>query len=173
MALWCVAFAVVNAGFEITGHLAEGPYAEHAAGLAVMNWLVFALKILGASVALLTVARGSPGARRVSPAVFTVAVWGVFATLGVYALGSVGQAVAMLSGLAGSPDDVDFAGVAYIAFFLSAALGFGVLAVSHSRRHALGWRYALLGLLGAPVVLGLVLVAVPTVLTAVGLLPAA
>jgi hypothetical protein len=168
MALWCVAFAAVNAGFEITGHMSGGPYARYAAGFAVMNWLVFALKILGAAVALLSVL---PRPRLVSPAVLAVAVWGAFATLGVYALGSLGQAAAMVSGPASSPDAVDLRGVAYVGLFLLAAVGFGVLARSHMRRHDLRWRYALAGLLGAPVVLGLVLLVVPALLATVGLLP--
>lgn len=78
----------------------------------------------------------------------------------------------MLSGRAGGPDEVDLAGIAYVVFFLLAAAGFGILALSYSRRHAMGWRNALLGILGAPVVLGLVLLVVPALLTALGLLPA-
>src|SRR5215207_10180882 len=66
MALWCLGFAVVNVMFEITGHFAGGAYAQYASGLRVMDWLVAGLKVLGAVVALLSVAR-RPG--RVSSAV--------------------------------------------------------------------------------------------------------
>src|SRR5215203_2586173 len=68
MALWCLGFAVVNVVFEITGHFAGGAYAWYASGLSVMNWLVAGLKVLGAVVALLSVAR-RPG--RVSSTIVT------------------------------------------------------------------------------------------------------
>ena len=66
-------------------------------------------------------------------------VWGAFATLGVYALGSVVQAVGMAFGLAGSADQIDLVGVGYVVFFLLNTTGYGVLAISHSRWHSLGW----------------------------------
>jgi hypothetical protein len=75
-------------------------------------------------------------------------------------------------GLTGSASQIDLAGVAYVIFFLMAATGWGVLAVSYSERHTLGWRTAALGALGAPIVLGLVLVAMPMLLAALGLMPA-
>jgi hypothetical protein len=99
-------------------------------------------------------------------------VWSVFATLAVYVLGSMAQAVGMLLGLTGSASQIDPAGVTYVMFFLTAATGWGVLAVSYSARHALGWRTAAIGALGAPIVLGLVLVAMPMLLASLGLMPA-
>lgn len=56
MALWCIAFAVVNIVFEVTDHFAGGPLAEYTAGITVMNWLVVGFKALGAAVALLSIA---------------------------------------------------------------------------------------------------------------------
>jgi nucleoside-diphosphate-sugar epimerase len=50
--------------------------------------------------------------------------------------------------------------------------GFGVLAISYARRAQLGPRVMLIGVCGAPVVLGGVLVLLPEILKAVGLLPA-
>ena len=41
MAAWCLGFAAVNIAFEVTGRFASGPYAELAAGLAVMDWIEF------------------------------------------------------------------------------------------------------------------------------------
>lgn len=169
MALWCVGFATVNAVFEATDWLAGTPYAGYP-GISVMNWFVAGLKLVGAAVALLTVA-GRP--RFVPPAVLGLAAWGAFATLAVYSLGSVAEAVGMLAGLAGGPDQVTGWGIGYVLFFLSAAAGFGVLAVSHSRRYAVPRRVALLGALGAPALLALILLVVPTVLAAFGLLPTA
>lgn len=168
MASWCIGFAVVNIVFEHTDHLADGPYADYASAFTVMNWLVVALKGLGAVVALLSVADHPRG---VPPTVVNVLVWAAFATLGVYALGGVAEAVGTVSGLTGSIDQVTVAGVGYVLLFLLAAAGYGVLAIAHSRRHRLGKRFAVLGVLGAPVVLGGVLLAVPALLTALGVMP--
>jgi hypothetical protein len=168
MALWCLGFAAVNLVFEATGHFTHGTYARYASGLSVMDWFVIGLKVLGAGVALLSIA-GRP--RFVSPAVVTFGVWAAFATLGTYALGSVAEAVGMVSGLVGSADQIDAAGVGYVLIFLAAAVGYGVLAVSYSRRHGAGKGPAILGALLAPAVLGLVLLGLPTLLGAMGLLP--
>lgn len=168
MALWCLGFAVVNLVFEVTGHFAGGRYAQYASGLSVMGWLVAGLKSLGAVVALLSVARRP---RLVSSAVVTVLVWAAFATLGVYTLGSAAEAVGMVLGLIGGDDQIDTASVAYVLFFLVAAAGYGVLATSHSRWHPHGKGLVILGVLGAPVALGLLLLAIPALLAAFGLLP--
>jgi hypothetical protein len=169
MALWCIGFAVVNVVFETTGHFADGPYAEYASGFTVMNWFVVGLKVMGAAVALLSLANHP---RFLTSALMTVAMWGVFATLAVYALGSVAQAVAMIAGLTGTADQVDVAGVGYVLLFLLAAAGFGVLAISYSRRHRVRKLFSVLGVLGAPMVLGLILLVGPTLLTALGVMPA-
>jgi hypothetical protein len=129
MALWCLGFAVVNVMFEITGHFAGGAYAQYASGLSVMDWLVAGLKVLGAVVALLSVARRP---RLVSSDVVTVLVWAAFATLAVYVLGSVVQAAGMGLGLIGGADQINTASVAYALLFLVAAVGYGVLAISYS-----------------------------------------
>jgi hypothetical protein len=133
-----------------------------------MDWLVAGLKVLGAVVALLSVARRP---RLVSPAAVTVLVWAAFATLAVYALGSVAEAVGMGLGLIGGAGRIDIAGVAYVLAFLAAAAGFGVLAISYSRRYPRGKGLVVLGVLCAPAVLGLLLLAVPALLAAFGLMP--
>jgi hypothetical protein len=169
MALWCLGFAAVNLVFEVTGHFAGGASAPYASGLSVADWLVAGLKVAGAAVALLSVAH-RPGPVR--PAVVTVGVWAAFATLAVYVLGSIAEAAGMGLGLVGGADRIDARSVAYVLFFLVAAVGYGVLAISYSRRHASGRGLIILGVLGAPAVLGLLLLAVPAVLAAFGLLPA-
>jgi hypothetical protein len=169
MALWFVGFAVVNIVLESTDYLADGEYADYASAFTVMNWLVVGLKLLGAAVALLSVTKRPPF---LPPRLLGVLVWSVFATLAVYVLGSMAQALGIVLGLMGSASQIDLAGVAYLIFFLTAATGWGVLAVSYSERHTLGWRTAVLGVLGAPIVLGLVLVAMPILLAALGLMPA-
>ncbi|MGC5022651.1 hypothetical protein [Micromonospora sp. DT47] len=169
MALCCIGFAVVNIVFELTDHFADGPYAEYSTGIAVMNWLVVGLKAVGAAVALLSVASRP---RFLPPVFLGVLLWGAFAMLAVYALGSVVQAIGMASGLAGSADQIDLAGVAYVLFFLLVAAGYGVLAISYSRRFRLRKGVVVLGALGAPVALGVILLAVPMLLAALGVMPA-
>jgi hypothetical protein len=168
VALWCAGFAAVSIWFEVTDYFATGQYADDAAGLSVANWLVTALKVLGVAVALLAVARRP---RPVGPRTVGTMMWAAFATVGVYVLGSIAQAVVMVTGLAGDADEIDLAAVAYVLLFALAAAGFGVLAISYARRARLGKREMLLGALGAPVVLGGVLVVLPVILAAAGLLP--
>jgi hypothetical protein len=169
MALWCTGFAAVNIVLESTDYLADGEYAAYASAFSVMNWLVVGLKLLGATVALLSVTKRPP---LLPPTFLGILVWSVFATLAVYVMGSMAQALGMMFSLTGSPSQIDLASIAYVILFLTAATGWGVLGVSYSRRHALGWRTAALGALGAPIVLGLVLVTMPLLLTALGLMPA-
>jgi hypothetical protein len=168
MALCCIGFAVVNIVFELTDRFADGPYAEYSAGLTVMNWLVTGLKVVGAAVALLSVARRP---RFVPPVLLGVLLWGAFAMLAVYAVGSLVQVIGMASGLRGSADQIGPAGVAYVLFFLLMAAGYGVLAISYSQRFGLGKGVVVLGVLGAPVALGVILLGVPMLLTALGVMP--
>jgi hypothetical protein len=168
IALCCVGFALVNAAFELTGHFDDGRLADYTVGMAVMDWLVAVLKLVGAAVALLAISRRTAV---VSPAVVTVLLWGAFATLGVYALGSVLEAIGIVAGLVGDIEEITLASVAYVLFFSLIAAGYGVLAVSYSRRHRTGMRAVVLGVLGAPALLALVLVAVPMTLQVLGLLP--
>jgi hypothetical protein len=136
MALWCLGFAAVNIVFEVTGHFVGAAYGHYASGISVVDRLAAGLKVLGAVVALLSVARRP---RLASSGLVTVLVWAAFATLGVY--------------------------------FLVAAVGYGVLAISHCRRHPQRKRLATVGVLGAPVVFGLLLLGIPALLAAFGLLP--
>jgi hypothetical protein len=169
IALFCIGFAVFNIVFELTDHFADGPYAEYSTGFAVMNWLVVGLKAVGAAVALLSVASRP---RFLPPVFLGVLLWGAFAMLAVYGVGSAAQAIGIASGLTGSADQIDLAGVAYVLFFLVVATGYGVLAISYSRRFRLRKGVAVLGTLGAPVALGAILLAVPMLLTALGVMPA-
>lgn len=168
VAAWCLGFAAVNVTFEATGRFDDGPHADYAAALSVMDWVVSGLKVLGASVAWLSVT-----SRRVhvSSRVVAVMVGGAAALLGLYCLGSVVEAVGMLTGAVGDADDVNTRNVGYLSLFLVAAAGYGVLAVSFFRRYEIGRREALIGALGAPVVLAVLLVAVPVLLVRLGLMP--
>ena len=168
MALGSLGFALVNIIFETSDRFADGPYAEYASGLTVMNWLVAGLKLVGAAVALLSVARRP---RLVSPPVMAVLLWGAFATLGVYALGSVVQAIGMAVGLMGSAAQIDVAGVAYVLASLMFAAGYGVLAISYARRHGLKSGSVVVGVLGGPALLAALLLVIPALLAAIGLMP--
>jgi hypothetical protein len=167
-AVWCAGFAAVNVGFELTDRFTDGPYAEYAGGITVMNWFVVGLKALGAAVALRSVADRYPWP---SPTTLAVLLWGAFTTVGVYAAGSVAQWIGMASGITSHGSELRAADVAYVLFFVAAALGFGTLATSFSRRHRTGPRFALIGALGAPVVLLLVLVILPAILVGLGIMP--
>lgn len=169
MALWCLGFAAVNLVFEVTGHFTGGAAARDAAGLSVADWLVIGLKVVGAAVALLSV---TARPRLVSPAAVTVLAWAAFATLGVYVLGSAAEATAMGLGLMGGAGKIGIRSVAYVLLFLVAAIGYGILAISHTRRHGHGKRLVILGAFGAPAILGLLLLGLPALLAALGLLPA-
>ena len=168
MALWCLGFAAVNVAFEITGHFADGAYGHYASGISVVDWLAAGLKVLGAVVALLSVAQRP---RLASSDTVTLLVWAAFATLGVYVLGAVAEAAGMGLGLIGGASEIDTRSVAYVLFFLVAAVGYGVLATSYSRRHPNRKGLVILGVLGAPLVLGLLLLGIPALLAALGLLP--
>jgi hypothetical protein len=167
VALWCAGFAGMSVWFEFTDHFGVGEYADDATAISVVNWLVTALKVVGAALALLAVSRTRPF---LAPGIVGALLWAAFATLAVYVAGSIIQAVVMLLGVAGDPDQVDAAAVGYVLGFLLGATGFGILATSYARRAGLGARVMLIGVCGAPVVLGSVLVLLPAILRAVGLL---
>jgi len=166
VALWCAGFAAISIWFELTDHFAVGRYADDVSGLSVVNWFVAGLKVVGAAVALLALGRAP---RFLAPRVLGTLLWAAFATLAVYVLGSITQAVMLVTG--GDAEQVDAASVGYVLAFLLGASGFGVLAISYARRARLGPRVMLIGVCGAPVVLGGVLVLLPAILKAAGLLP--
>lgn len=168
-ALGCLSFALVNVVFEVTDRFAEGPDAEYASAFTVMNWLVVGLKLVGAAVALLSVTRRQ---RLLTPSAMTLLLWGAFTTLAVYSTGSVVQAVGMATGLTGDAAQIHPAGVAYVLGSLCFAAGFGVLAISYARRHGLRKRAVVIGVLGAPALLGVLLLAIPALLEAAGIMPA-
>ena len=168
VALWCAGFAAISIWFEVTDYFGTGEHADYASGISVVNWFVAAIKVLGVVVALLAVARRP---RLLPPRAVGTLLWAAFATIGVYVLGSVTQAVLMLTGLVGDADEIDVASVAYVLLFIVAAAGFGIFTFSYVRRARLGKREMLLGAVGAPIVLGGVLAVLPAILRAIGLLP--
>jgi hypothetical protein len=167
VALWCAGFAAISVWFELTGYFGTGRYADDETAISVVNWFVAVLKLVGAVLAVLAV-----HPRLVAPRTVGTMLWAAFATLTVYVVGSITQAFVMLAGIAGDADQVDAASVAYVLAFMLAAAGFGILATSHARRAGLGTRMEVIGACGAPLVLGGVLVILPAILRAAGVLSA-
>jgi hypothetical protein len=166
-AVWCLGFAIANVILESSNRFEEGPYAEYSSGLAVMSWIVFALKIGGAAVALASIRPTS----RLAPRLLSTLLWAAASLLSLYTLGSVIEALGMLTGLAGSREEITAPGVLYVLFFALGATAYGVLAASYARRVEAPWSTALIGLVGAPAALGILLVALPRLLVAVGIMP--
>jgi hypothetical protein len=106
-----------------------------------------------------------------------VAVWGAFGVLALYSAGNLvitaGTESRLLAPSAAwtAAGGVTGRAVLYVLFFLAGAGMFGVLAVWFHRRHQLRWTAAVAGLAGAPLLLGLILAAVPAILGHWGLLP--
>lgn len=172
-AAWCLGFAAVSAWLLATGPASGHALEEHGAGLAAMNVLVLLLKLAGAWLAVASVRRHT----RLPPALLAAALWGAAGTLLLYSVGSLAIAFATTSGLVAPSAAWQEAGgvtaraLLYVAFFLVGACMFTVIAASYHRRTRARWRVALVGLLGAPAMLGVVLVVAPWILTLVGLLP--
>jgi hypothetical protein len=167
LAIGSIAFAVVNVVFELNGRFDEGPLADYSAGLSIVNWFVAAIKVLGAAVAIMSVARRP----RLSPRVVNFLIWGAAGVLGVYSLGSLAQAIGIEVGVGGNGDRIDSAGTIYVALFLLAAAGFVNLAVSHTRRSRLGFGSAILGSVGGVILLAFILLVLPMLLSAIGVMP--
>ena len=151
VAVWCAVFAAVNVWFEATDRFATGPHAAEADALSVANWYVFGLKLVGVAAALLAITREP---RRISPSVVGTVLWGAFGTVAIYVAGSIGQAIAIAAGVTGDTENLDATSVAYVLGFLGAGVGFGILAVSYSRRARLRKRTAVLGICGGFQLLG-------------------
>lgn len=167
VAAGCAGFAAINVWFELTDRFEAGPHAADALALSVVNWYVVVVKLVGAAIALLAV---TPPTRLAGPRQLGVLLWAAFATVAIYVLGSTAQAIGMMTGLTPGADRLDAAAVGYVGGFLLATAGFGVLAGSYARRAGLGRLELLLGLAGAPVVLGSILLALPAILRTNGLL---
>jgi hypothetical protein len=79
-----------------------------------------------------------------------------------------------MAGMAGEPGKAGLVILSVVALVLklAGAAAFGVLAVWFHRRHHLRWTWAVAGLAGAPLLLGLLLGVAPAILSRWGLLPA-
>lgn len=167
VATWCAAFAAVNIWFELSDYFDHGPHASDSAALSVVNWYVVAVKVLGIAIALLAT-RQPRGLR--SATIVGVLLWAAFATIGVYVMGSLVQIIYMLTGTLGGTDRLTLESLGYVLAFSAAGIGFGILAISYGRRTGLRTAAVVLGILGAPVMLGSILVFLPALLRMAGLL---
>lgn len=167
LAIGTLAFAVVNVLFEMSGRFDEGPLSEYSTGLSVANWFVVFVKVMGAGVALLSVATRP----RVAARTVNVLIWGGAGVLGIYAIGSLGQAIGLAASTGGPAGSIDLAGVAYVSLFLAAAAGYTALSVSHTRRSGLGPGPAVLGVIGGLVLLGTIFLLLPMLLSALEIMP--
>lgn len=173
-AAWCLGFAAVSVWQLVAGLGDDNRFAAYASGLAVMGLLVLVLKLIGAAVAVSAVA---PWQERLPRNLLAAALWGGFGMLALYSAGNVVITIGTVFGLLEPSDAWTAAGgvtakaLLYVAFFLAGAVVFGFLAVSFHRRRHPPRTVVLTGLVGAPVLLGLLLLAAPAVLGLLGLLP--
>lgn len=171
VAAWALAFAGVNLYLQFGGLSADNPLRDAFGAMTVMNLLVAVLKVAGAAFAVATVQRWG---RRAPRWLLTAAMWTAGGLLLLYAgmnlgmLVATGQVTAALP-LAGGQFVVP--GWAYAAFFGVPGLLYAAAGRDYQRRSRTDARWALLGLLGAPVMLGTVLFGVPALLRLAGLLP--
>ena len=61
VATWCVGFTITNPKRETSNHFEERSYAEFATGLAMVSWIVFAMRLGGGSAAAVSSIPSSSG----------------------------------------------------------------------------------------------------------------
>lgn len=161
-ATWALGFAAVNLYLQIVG-IDSAQLQQNWSAFTALNMGVVVLKVFGAAVAIATVARWG---RAVPAWLVSVFAWGAAAVLLLYAgYGLVGFAAAgELLGwiLAGGTFLVPT--LAYLGFFALPGVLFAAIAMHHQRRTATSPVWVAAGLLGAPLLLGTVVLATSLVL---------
>jgi hypothetical protein len=173
-AMWSLGFAAVSVWQLVVGPGEGTRFSAYAAGLAVMIAVVLVLKLVGALIAVAAVTRGELGlpARGVA-----LGLWGAAGLLALYAAGSIVIAIGTVGGAVEPSAAWTAAGgvtersLLYLLFVLVGATAYCVLAIAFHRRHRQPWTVAVAGLVGAPLLLGLLLGVAPAILGMVGLLP--
>lgn len=166
---------MVSAWQLVPGGDPGGHLPGYESGLTVMIAGVLVLKLLGAVIALTAIA---PPQRWLPANPLASSLWVVFGLLGLYSAGNIVITIVTVSGLVEpsaawtAAGGVTFKAVLYVLFFLAGTAASGVLAVSFHRRRQPPRRVVLIGLAGAPLLLGLLLVGGPAVLDRLGLFPA-
>lgn len=171
VAAWAAAFAGVNVWLMVGGVAADNPLREVSEAMTVMNLLVIVLKGLGAATALASV---QAWGRRLPRWLLTGFMWGAGGLLLLYAALNFGMMIAdgQLTAtvpLAGGQFIVP--AWAYATFFAVPGILFTAAGRDYQRRSRTSRRWAILGLLGAPLLLGAVLFGAPALLRLAGLLP--
>jgi hypothetical protein len=170
-AVWCLGFAAVNVRHLATGRLTEDRFGDYATVVVVASILVLLLKLLGAGVALASLRSVRGGGTRW---LLGAALWGATSTLMLYSAGNLVIAVGTVTGLLEPTAAWEAAGgvtpraIAYVLFFLAGAAMFAVATASYHRRHRLRWTAAAAGAVGAPALLGGLLVVLPALFTTGG-----
>jgi hypothetical protein len=170
-ASWAVAFAAVNVYLQLGGVDGDNPLREVWSAMTVMNLSVIALKAAGAALALAAV---SQWGRRLPTWLVTAGMWGAGGLLLLYAGVNAGALIAdgaLTSALPLVGGEFAVPGWSYAAFFAVPGVLFAAVARDHQRRSGTASRWMLLGLLGAPALLAMVLLGLPWLLTVTGLLP--
>jgi hypothetical protein len=171
VAAWAVAFAGVNFYLLFGGTAADSPLRDVWGAMIIMNVLVIVLKGLGAATALASV---QSWGRRLPAWLLSGAMWGAGGLLLLYAGLNFGMLIASgqltaTTALAGGEFLVP--AWTYATFFGVPGLLFAAAGRDHQRRTGTSLRWAVLGLLGAPALLGIVLFGVPALLRTAGMLP--
>lgn len=154
-AAWSLGFAGVNIYLQVVG-IDDVQLQRNWAAFTGVNLGVVALKVFGAAVALATVQQWG---RRVPAWLVSVLASGAAAMLLLYAgygLVSV-AATGELLGWMHAGGTFWMPTLAYLGFFAVGGALFALSARQHRRRTGVGPVWALLGALGAPLLLGIVL----------------
>ena len=156
-ATWALGFAAVNLYLQIVG-IDDPQIQQNWVEFTVINLGVVGLKAFGAAVALATVQRWG---RAVPAWLVSTCAWGAAGTLLLYAAAGLAFTAAQ-----GALLDWSLAGgtflvpnLAYLGFFALPGVLFTVAARHHQRQTATSPVWAAVGLLGAPLVPGTVILA--------------
>lgn len=156
-ATWALGFAAVNLYLQIVG-IDDAQIQQNWAAFTAVNLGVVILKAFGAAVALATVARWG---RALPACLVSVCAWGaagmllLYAGYGVIAVAAAGDLLGWM--LAGGTFQMPY--LAYLGFFALGGALFAVAARHHQHRTATSPVWAVGGVLGAPLVLGGVMLA--------------
>ncbi len=168
---WAMGFAAVNLWLQ-WNLPPDAEISQYATGFTVLNLFSISLKVFGSGVAL---AIAYPWGRRFpswmlttcsTGAASTLLFYGTVVTIFLTATGNLTGVGELAGGAFAAP------GFVYAGFFLLGGVPFAALAHDIRRRAPVARRWTVLGIAGAPVLLGIVIVGVPTLLRALGLFPA-
>lgn len=168
---WAMGFAAINLWLQ-WNLPPDAEISQYIAGFTVLNVFSISLKVFGSTVALAIVyswGRRFPAWMLTmcsAGAASTLLIYGAFAMVFLAATGDLTGVGELAGGAFTAP------GWVYAGFFLLGGVPFAALAHDIDRRAPVARRWTALGIAGAPILLGIVIVGVPTLLRALGLFPA-